>query len=199
MKRLAFGLVMLAAATASAEPAVEGHAIGVAVNEPLGWVDAAAIGASAYLQISAHNVVRANFATWDHAHTSTFGSEAKYAGGRYTDGGVSWMYFPRKAYDGFSVELGGVVRHDNSWDIDDFDQKLTNDKNVYGARVLVGWSWLFKERGFISAQLGASVGPEHGTITSEDTVEPGVYMPITTRVDRIHVSPEYNLRFGFLI
>ena len=109
------------------------------------------------------------------------------------------MYFPRKAYDGFSVELGGVVRHDNSWDIDDFNQKLTNDKNVYAARVLVGWSWLLKERVFISAQLGASVGPSTARSRRKTPVEPGVYMPTTTRIDRIHVSPEYNLRFGFLI
>jgi hypothetical protein len=199
MKSLALVVLTLTAGTAFAEPAIGGHAIGIAVNEPLGWVDAAAIGASAYLQISTHNVVRANFATWDHAHTSTFGSEAKYAGGRFTDGGVSWMYFPRKAYDGFSVELGMLVRHDNSWDIDDFDQKLTNDSKLYAARVLVGWSWLLKERAFISVQLGVADGPVHGKITSEDTVYPGVYMPITTRVDETHVSIEYNVRFGFLI
>jgi hypothetical protein len=109
------------------------------------------------------------------------------------------MYFPRKAYDGFSVELGALVRHDNSWDIDDFDQKLTNAANFYAARALVGWSWLFEDRAFISAQLGVSAGTEHGTLTSEDTVEPGVYMPIITRVDQFHVSLEYNVRFGFLI
>src|ERR1700710_341268 len=103
MKSLALVVVMLTGTTAAAEPYVEGHAIGIAVNEPLGWVDAAAIGASAYLQISTHHVVRANFATWNHAHTFASATEAKYAGGRFTDGGVSWMYFPRKAYDGFSV------------------------------------------------------------------------------------------------
>jgi hypothetical protein len=210
-------VLALTTGVAAAEPSatkssyvIAGHAIGIGVNEPLGWVDAAAIGASAYLAIGTHQVIRANFATWNHAHSAGYGAAttgwlvsadgSQYQGGRYTDGGVSWMYFPRKAFDGFSVELGVLARHRDTFDIDDFNQNYAVTSNRYAGRVLVGWSWLIRQRAFIAVQAGMSSGIERGTQTVTDTESPPMtYPPTITKIDRLTTELEGMVRFGFLL
>jgi hypothetical protein len=201
MKCLAFVLVALTRVAAAEPYVVDGHAIGIAANEPLGWVGAAAVGASVYVAIDEHQVIRANFATWNHSHSlgETPGTSDD-TGGRYTDGGVSWMLFPRKAFDGPSIELGVLARHRDTFDIDDEEHDTAIKSNLYAGRILVGWSWLIKQRAFISVQVGFSTGSEHGTRTVTDISDPTeMPPPSVTNIDPANTSTEGMARFGFLL
>jgi len=114
---------------ASVEAAPSQHRFALAVNEPLGWIGSGAFAVSAYGTIDQHQVLRLNIASWSHARTEGAEETAAFlisgadggagADGRYTSFSASWMYFPRRAYDGLSLELGGLVQLRHTHDYDD--------------------------------------------------------------------------------
>ena len=199
------------ASTSATTESAPTHTLAVAINEPIGWNDANAIGISVYGAISEHQVIRLNAATWRRNADDVGGAllflatQGELNGyGRYTDVGAAWMYFPRRAYDGFSVELGALVRRRDTFEyLNDFDPDGTYVKSTtLGGRALVGWSWLGWNRVFASLQVGASVGRESGTQTVLATQYNGSTMTETMQsssVARAAVSPEGFVRFGVLL
>jgi hypothetical protein len=187
------------------------HTLALAINEPFGWNHANAVGFSAYGAITEHQVIHLNVATWERGADDVGGAllflatqEELNGSGRYTDVGAAWMYFPRRAYDGFSVELGALVRRRDTFEyLNDFDPDGTHvTSTTLGGRALVGWSWLGWNRVFVSLQVGMSAGRESGTQTVLATQYNGTTMTETMQsssVARAMVSPEGFVRFGVLL
>jgi hypothetical protein len=198
----------IASATTESAPT---HTLALAINEPFGWNHGNAVGFSAYVAITEHQVIHLNVATWKRnaddvggalLFLATQGTLDGY--GRYTDVGAAWMYFPRRAYDGFSVELGALVRRSDTFEyLNDFDPDGTQvTSTTLGARALVGWSWLGWNRVFVSLQVGVSAGRESGTQTVLATQYNGSTMTETMQsssVARATISPEGFVRFGVLL
>lgn len=171
MKRLVLLAILLVASSASAEPG-----FGIAVNNPIMWRDQESIGGSFYYRFLPKQFIRVNAAHYRHAgtpvqHALGFlrdGYLDDYDGrstGSAVDIGAGWMYFPRRAFDGPTVELGllwrGDVRHR-----DDVTRSTTNEL----ARALVGWSWLLRDRWFASVAAGGSAGIANGSEWGRDVM-----------------------------
>jgi hypothetical protein len=195
----------IASATTESAPT---HTLALAINEPVGWNHGNAVGFSGYGAITEHQVIHLNVATWERGaddlggallFLATQGNLNGY--GRYTDIGAAWTYFPRRAYDGSSLEVGALVRHRNTFEYaDDFTNDGTSvQSTTVAGRALVGWSWLGWNRVFVSLQVGASVGREFGTQTERVEMETGGSTSRASSVDRTTVSPEGFVRFGVLL
>ena len=77
------------------------------------------------------------------------------------------MYFPRRLWDGFSVEAGSL-RRDRDTRIMTSSGAGINDTTdtqttTYSGRAMVGWSWLVANHAFVSVAAGISAGYETGT------------------------------------
>jgi len=183
------------------------HRFALAVNEPLGWIDAGALGLSGYGSIDQHQVIRLNVASWSHGRTADAGDAfaAILAGadggagadGRYTTASASWIYFPRRAYDGLSLELGALVqvRHTHDYDDDLSSDGTTIDTTRYAGSAMIGWSWLGWDRVFASLQVGASYGHDGGGQLRHLDGQ----MDVVTSIDRFSVQGEAFMRFGVLL
>ena len=187
------------------------HRFALAVNEPFGWPGAGALGFSAYGSIDQHQVIRLNVASWSHARTADArvfftvllegAVDADVAGpeadGRYTTVTASWMYFPRRAYDGFSVELGALVQVQHTFDYDDetHPDGTSIDATRYAGSAMIGWSWLGWDRVFASLQVGASYGHDGGGQLRHVDGQ----MDVVTSIDRFSVQGEAFMRFGVLL
>ena len=195
------------AATVPATAAPAEHRFALAVNEPLGWIDAGALSVSGYGSIDQHQVIRLNVSSWSHHRTLeagdafaaivTSGESGASGNGRYTTAGASWMYFPRRAYDGLSIELGALVqlRHTKDYTDDFSDDATTIDTTRIAGSAVLGWSWLGWDRVFASLQVGASVGRDSGSQLSHVENQ----MDVTTPIDRVGVEGEAFMRFGVLL
>jgi len=216
--RLALFAVLLAASTASAEglkpyQSIQEHRpvadkpFALAINEPFGWPSGFAIAGSAYARVAAHHAVRLNVASYEyHANVGgdlidhfVFGGDGDESGktGRYFDVGASWMYFPRRVWDGPSFELGLLHRSIDTNRYDDFadDDIVDRDGQMIGARALLGWSWMIHDRVFISIAMGASKGYEFGTqVITPDASHP--QMTTTGDYGEWTTAFEGNMRFG---
>jgi len=193
-------------AVAASDPPPE-HRFALAVNEPLGWIGAGALGLSGYGSIDQHQVIRLNVASWSHQRTSEAGDAfaaivagadgGAAAGGRYTTASASWMYFPRRAYDGLSLELGALVQVRHTFD--DYDDlsfdRTTTDTTRYAGSAMIGWSWLGWDRVFASLQVGASYGHDGGAQLHQVETK----MDTITSIDRFSVQGEAFMRFGVLL
>lgn len=209
-------LVALAApayADQAEQPAVQASAeqtaqVAIAVNPPLRWKNADAVGISGYAGITDHHAIRVNFATY----VDTGGAGATLIGdvflggdgsdasthGRITDVGASWMYFPRKLWSGISLEAGLLRRSRDTHVEDEYasPEVVETKTATYAGRALVGYNWLIASHVFISVSAGLSAGYETGT----ETTAPHAYMPTvmqtTSDVGRMHVSGEGFIRLG---
>lgn len=180
--------------------------IALAVNSPLGWIGGHSLGASAYLAVTDRHVLRANVARYDYGPNlgteliglaaGGDGSEGSYEG-HTTDAGLSWMLFPRALWDGFTVELGALVRARDTSVYDEYAPVpfVATDTRTVSGRGLIGWSWLVGGRAFLSLQVGGSVGYELGTETT-DGYDFDDQMPATTNVRRTRASGEAIIRLG---
>jgi len=176
-----------------------------AVNPPFRWQDGDSVAASLYIGLAEHHALRLNAATYTPKYPLLFevavgitggdGPEASYSG-RTTDVGASWIWFPRRLYDGFSVEVGALRRardttvHDTSGP----NEYVATDTTLYAGRAMAGWSWLMYQRVFVSLQLGLSAGYQSGgkTLSNPLRREP----PMTVGVDSMAIEPEGWLRIG---
>lgn len=212
MRRLVLPLALIAIATgtASAEPAPPpGHPFAIAINTPMAWPWSFA--ASAWVGVDNHNALRANFARYRGPLWGAIPAIFDYEGedleedqippdfGHTTDLSVGWAYYPRRVLDGANVEVGLLGRFNHLRDrIDDrnvaAEERFTQ---VYGARVLVGWTWRLSDWWFIALATGSSVGYERGSekkfIGYSST---GMDITSARRVSRIDPSFEAYLRVG---
>jgi hypothetical protein len=149
--------------------------LAIAVNEPAGWTQLT-FGISAYTALTPHQALRANFTT--HQPENAFdlipvdlsgGDDGSHAG-YIRDFSVGWMWFPRRVYDGPSIEFDALVRLRHQVDMGDGDT-ITTDATTIGGRTTIGWSWRLYKRFFISAAFGASAGHRRGNVTTDMTNE----------------------------
>jgi hypothetical protein len=150
--------------------------VAIAVNEPAGWTQLT-FGLSAYTAITPHQALRANFTTHQPENAFDIGIGTVLSGGEddgthagsIRDFSVGWMWFPRRVYDGPSIEFDALLRLRHQVDMTDEDDTITTNATTIGARATVGWSWRFYKRFFISAAFGGSAGHRHGTVTTDMT------------------------------
>src|SRR5262249_19686067 len=90
--------------------------IAAGVNAPWGWA-VGSFGASLSVGFEHHHAVRANFATYkfddalEIAGEVLAGEEGDTArAGRLYDYGLSYVWYPRRLWDGLTVEAGMLVR-----------------------------------------------------------------------------------------
>lgn len=214
MRGLALLATLLASSTAVAEglapsesvqehrPAGD-HPYAVAINEPFGWPSGFAIAASGYAAPDAHNVVRLNVATYGYhgnlgaevIGTLVFHGESETGyRGRITDVGVGWLYFPRRLWDGPTFELGMLHRSLDTT-VDAEDDLVERDGRTIATRALLGWSWLIRDRVFLSFAMGASNGYTFGT-QIETTGNSPPRMTTTGRFGEWTTEFEGYVRFG---
>lgn len=212
MSRVAFVLVLAttaATATTSADPDIALTAradrpqIALAVNPPVRWANGEALAGSIYVGFHRHHAIRANVARWDN-HDDAFGTligDAFFGGdgsdatesGRYLDGGIGYMYFPRKLWSGPSLEAGFLVRNQHTRVEDDFAPLgiVETHTTTLAGRALAGWSWLVYGHAFISVAVGVS----HGYETGRETTSRQTFMPV---YETHHVSGSKTAGEGFL-
>jgi hypothetical protein len=181
------------AATARRVPAQlgsDGLAFALATNLPV--VGTHSLAASVYLGLNRHHVLRANVAAYDNFNWS-FDSEASFSGD-FFDVGVGWAWYQRRRWDGFSIEVGPLLRLRDTRVLDsntaDWDQ--TTRSTYYAMRGMLGWTWRIFDVAFVSVGVGMSSGYESGTLTSTD-------IHSQTRIRRLRGSSgdaEGYLRFG---
>ena len=175
------------------------------VNPPFRWATGGAVGASGYFGLSEHHAIRANVARYEHAPNGAAemigilfydsdGTEATF-GGKVTDAGIGWMISPRRLCDGFSLELGALVRlRDTSVEDSHAPEfRVEADTTTIAGRALVGWSWRYADL-FLAVQVGISGGIERGS----ETVQRGELdnMRSSRDVERHAVSAEGIMRLG---
>jgi hypothetical protein len=187
--------VPMAAAPASTE---DSPRFAVGLSFPLGWL-IGWFGASGYARIGEHFGVRVNVATWSGggpggaAGAIATGFESGHGyGGRITDLGIGAVVYPRRTLDGPLIEVGGLLRHRNTFEWPDFDPKTTTRSITYAGRALVGWSWLVRPNVFVAFAVGASWGRESGTARTEGS-------DMATAVRRKPTDGESYLRIGILL
>lgn len=194
-------LVVALVNPAHADP--EKTPVTVGVNLPFGWPSARSFGASVGVGITEHQAIRANVASYESTEAIAIavalvaggdGDEASRSG-RTTDVGLAWTYFPRAVFDGFSVELGGLMRRPDLQVDDQFANppSLGTHTTTLAGRALIGWSWTGRHM-FVSASAGLSVGRESGTETKGDDLNNK--MSVTTSVHRLDVEAEAIVRVG---
>jgi hypothetical protein len=182
----------------------------VAINEPFGWTQET-FAASAYVALTAHQALRANV-EYDH-HMSSFdvfalglvdaaaGGDAEYPRsgiGGTTDYGLAWMWFPRHIYSGISIEAGALLRQrDYSDNTDQVTDALKT--TTIAMRVMLGYSWRFGPRFFVSAAIGLSVGRAYGTETMTSTDPDAPPSSHTHAVPTYDTDPEAFVRIGLLL
>ena len=190
------------AETTPSAPAPRTRDVVIAANLPFGWIDGNAIAGSVYVGISPHQVLHGNVGTF-RSEYQPFATAIEILQhedpgegvpvGRTTDLGVGWTYYPRRRFDGFSVELGVLARLRNQFVYDiDTPYTVTRTTTLAG-RTLVGWTWLFRDRVFLSVSAGLSVGREGGTetVTHEYNM-----MTMTSSVGRLDLEAEGYTRLG---
>lgn len=191
-------LVASSAAAETVEPLVKHEAgFGIGVNNPMMWRDQESIGVSLYYRFAPKQVIRINFAHYELAgtpvqHAIGFIREGyleppddRYTG-RRTDLGVGWTYYPRRAFDGPSIELGALWRDNDQYQS---TGRITRDELV---RALVGWSFLMHEHLFAAVAVGGSIGTATGTQYGMETGQ------MREHVSTMTAGFEGYVRIGFV-
>jgi hypothetical protein len=163
------------------------------LSSPVGWAFGS-FGASGYVRIDRHVAVRANIAT--RGGGGLFGYFIEDSpGGMITDYGISAVWYPRRAWDGFLIEAGALLRARNTY-VTGFeaDARVTTRSTRYAGHALIGWSWGFASCMFVAVAAGGSWGRESGKATSVDGGSGGDTM--TSPVRRKQLDGEGYLRFG---
>ena len=114
------------------------------------------------------------------------------------DVGAGWMYFPRRVFDGPTVELGVLHRSLDTELYDDFGtpEKVWRDGQEVAARALLGWSWMIRNRVFIALAFGASKGYAFGRETTQEDATYPVSPKMTHDFGEWTTNFEGYLRFG---
>lgn len=173
-----------------------------AVNSPLSWIGGTSVAGSLYARVAAHQAVRINVASYEYGTPGVVVAgllgeedEGQYDG-RLLDVGVGWMYFPRRVWDGPTLEAG-LLRRSGVTHVQDENamyEVVDRDTELYAARALVGWSWHVADSAMISFAVGASSGYEVGTETDQERMNTA---PVKHDVGQWKTGFEGYLRFGW--
>ena len=106
------------------------------------------------------------------------------------------MYFPRRVWDGPTLEAGLLRRSGATSVTDEYAENAVEkrDTQYLAARALVGWSWLVADRAMIAFAVGAAGGYELGTVTTQKM---STSAPMTHAVSEWKTSAEGYIRLGF--
>lgn len=177
--------------------------VALGVNTPVGWLTGS-FAASLYVGLGRHHAVRGNFARYQDLgitaeaviQTVQFRGSPSHSGD-FTDFGISWVWYPRRLWQGFMVEAGALRRDRDTKIRQEADDTIETRSTAYAGRAMIGWSWLVRRHLFIALGAGASMGYEsgHETITP-DKIQP---MPTTQAIGRTRIDGEAYLRIGFAI
>ena len=205
--------LLLVASTAAAQPPSETPppppasprpeaAFGIAINNPLMWNDGDNVAGSVYVRFATKHVVRVNVARYHYAgpvadnvvnlvHHGFNDDDSVDHSGYISDISVGWSYYPRRAFDGPNIELAALWRESDTavrrGEVDTYERTTEE-----GVRALVGWSWLYRDRGFASVAVGASTGYAVGNEAMGPDTSRG------PRVAEWTAGLEGYLRFGFV-
>jgi hypothetical protein len=178
------------------------RSVAIGSNLPLLWKDGDTIAGSLYVNVSDRHAIRANVASYGNHGPILKDTLAGLAGGdsisyhgRITDLGLSWIYYPRRVWQGLLLEAGALrrAREVRSFDSDRAFASISKRSTVHAGRAMVGWSWLLYGHCFIAAAAGLSVGWESGTEVSRHDYDDVMK---TDRVARPEVTGEAYLRVG---
>jgi hypothetical protein len=147
-----------------------GHSITIATNLPFLWIQAYSIAGSLSVNLSARHAIRANVASWQYDNlleglrSARDGGDFVPGDGRTTDVALSWVFYPRRLWDGFLVEVGAFRRSSHvTWkDDEDRNSSSTRRTTMYAGRAMIGWSWRINPYLFIATAVGLSDGWEVG-------------------------------------
>jgi hypothetical protein len=176
----------------------------IAVNSPLGWIGGSSVAGSLYARVAPHQALRFNVASYEFgtpgaAVVGVLGEEDEGSyDGRLLDISAGWMYFPRRVWDGPTLEAGVLHRSGPTSVRDEFAEYeiVERDAQLFAGRALVGWSWHIADSALVSFAAGASMGYETGS--EKDTkMTLGSTVPMTHDVSQWKAGFEGYLRFGF--
>lgn len=178
--------ILLLPSLASAE------AFQLGVNMPAMWGHS--VGVSLAAGVTDHQAIRVGYMRHDEFPedlfiAAAFGGDESGRFGTTTDGSVTWVYYPRAVFDGFSIEAGALYRRRNNGEYPYEQDRTTLVSQEVAARAQIGWSWLLWKHASISIAAGMSVGREYGTSTDTHT-------QMDTAVARWDHQVEGMLRFG---
>lgn len=173
----------------------------IAVNFPVGWIGGASVAGSLYARIASHQALRFNVASYEYGPPGIVAALAEDEGsydGRTLDISAGWMYFPRRIWDGPTLEAGVLHRSGATKVRDEFaDYEIVErDTQMFAGRALVGWSWHIADSAMISFAAGASLGYESGSET-DTKMSYGSTVPMKHDVGQWKTGFEGYLRFGF--
>ena len=173
----------------------------IAVNSPLGWIGGASVAGSLYARVASHQALRFNVASYAYGTPAVVGAITEDEGsydGRILDISAGWMYFPRRIWDGPTLEAGLLHRSGATYVRDEFAEYeiVERDTQLFAARALVGWSWHVAGRVMVSFAAGASMGYESGSET-DTKMSYGSTVPMKHDVGGMKTGFEGYLRFGF--
>lgn len=171
-------------------------------------VDRDAIAASAWVGWDDHHAIRANVAryrgpAWLRVLAPVFsdGEEDSVVApdfGQTTDLSLGWVFYPRRVLDGASIEAGVLGRFDRRRSYVD-DRGVAAEEhhtNLYGGRVLVGWTWRLSDWWFLATAVGGALGDEHGREKTYVGADRHGDVSKDTRVSRLTPSFESYVRIG---
>lgn len=173
----------------------------LAVNSPLGWIGGTSVAASLYARVASQQALRLNVASYELGGPGIVGAlfedEGSYDG-RLLDISAGWMYFPRRIWEGPTVEAGLLHRSGKTRVQDEYamNEIVDRDTQLFASRALVGWSWHVADKAMISFAVGASAGYESGSETDTKSTYQ-MSTPVKHDVGEWKVTPEAYLRFGF--
>lgn len=180
-----FAILALVALSKTADASPE-FAIGV--NSPLSIVSGFAYGVSGYMALDKHQALRVNVASYASDYLWEDEIDANLSG-RKRDASVSYVYYPRRVWDGFLVDVGVLGRnhHTVSYNYDYDRANFISDTNTIAGRGMFGWSWLIGGHAFIAVAAGGSLGYEFGAVK---------YAMSERTIGQQTKFPESYLRFG---
>lgn len=170
----------------------EDHVVALGVSSPLSWAHGIGFGASLAFRVSKNHAVRFNGAIYkpiEIGEASTHGT--------VNDLGAGWVWYPRRLWDGPTLELGALLRlrENGYYDANADPAMLDTTTTIFAGRALVGWSWLFAKRAFFAIAVGASAGYETGHERTADDLNEQM---TEQRVHRKHLGAEGYFRIGFV-
>ena len=170
----------------------------IASGSPIEWI-MGTLRLSADVGLGNHVAVRASFETFDTHMTgqqivgpllgAEVGDFSRFA--RVSDYGVSVVWYPRRLWDGFLLDVGASYRDCDCELRTDFSFQNQAERTIGTGHAMAGWSWMLGEHAFFAFAAGVSASRERD-------YEHVTTMPITITTST-RVGWGANLRFGVVL